>query len=327
MMKPSRRIVLQCAGAAATACTFSRVATAQTYPIRPITLIVPFPPGGTTDVIARLIAERMRAKLGQPVIIENVGGADGSIGVGRAARARADGYTLCVGLIDTHVLNAVFYSLPYDVLRDFVSITPLAANPVILYGGQSVPASNLDELIAWMKAHPDKASAGLNALGFRLIALLFQKQTGTQFTIIPYRSAGSQREDFISGRIELLFGFPQALSLLPKGAPKPYAATSETRWSFTPEIPTFSELGLPSLVYSSWSGLFAPKGTPSEVITKLNVAAVAALSDPDVHARLGDIGIEVFPRERQTPEALASMQKTDAEKWWPLIKEFGIKAE
>jgi len=215
-MNLPRRKFLQFAGAAA-APAFSCIAWAQTYPTRPITMIVPFPPGGTSDVIARLVAERMRESMGQPIIIENVGGADGSIGVGRVARARPDGYTLCVGVMDTHVLNAGFYSLPYDVLHDFTPITPLAANRIVLLGRKSIPAKDLGELIAWLKAHPDQASAGMNSLGFRLVALSFQKQTGTQFTIIPYRGAG-MREDFAAGRTDLLFAFPLAFSTLPEGS-------------------------------------------------------------------------------------------------------------
>jgi tripartite-type tricarboxylate transporter receptor subunit TctC len=326
-MKLPRRKFLHLAGATAALPALSRIAHAQAYPTRPVTIIVPYPPSGLTDVIGRLIAERMRAHMGQPVIIENLGGADGSIGVGRAARARPDGYTLCIGLFDTHVLNPAFYSLSYDVSRDFAPITPLAATPIILYGGKSVPATNLNELITWLKGHPDQASAGLNTLSFRVFALLFQRQTGTRFTIIPYRAAGSQREDLISGRIELIVGIPAALSQFPKGIAKPYAVTSDTRLAIAPEIPTFAELGLPSLVYSQWYGLFAPKGTPNDIINKLNGVVAEALSDPVVHTRLGDIGVVVFPREKQTPEALATMQKTDAEKWGPLIKEFGIRAE
>jgi tripartite-type tricarboxylate transporter receptor subunit TctC len=265
--------------------------------------------------------------LGQPIIIENVSGADGNLGVGRAVRARPDGYTLCIGIMDTHVLNAGFYSLPYDVFNAFAPITPLAANRIVLYGRKSIPAKDLGELIAWLKAHPDEASAGMNALGFRLVAQSFQKQTGTRFTIIPYRAANTQREDFIAGRIDLLFGFPFALSTFPEGTARAYAVASDTRLAFVPEIPTFAEAGLPSLVYSGWYGLFAPKDTPHDIITKLNGAAVEALVDPVVHERLANVGFDFFQRENLTPEALAAMQKADAEKWWPIIKELGIKAE
>jgi tripartite-type tricarboxylate transporter receptor subunit TctC len=203
----------------------------------------------------------------------------------------------------------------------------LAANRIVLYGRKSIPAKDLGELIAWLKAHPDQASAGMNSLGFRLVAQSFQKQTGTQFTIIPYRAAGTLREDFIAGRIDLDFGFPFGLSTFPEGSARAYGVASDTRLAFMPEIPTFAEAGLPSLVYSGWYGLFAPKATPKDIIARLNAAAVEALVDPVVHKRLADVGFDFFPREKQTPEALAAMQKADAEKWWPIIKELGMKAE
>jgi tripartite-type tricarboxylate transporter receptor subunit TctC len=327
MKLPHRRQFLHLAGGAATLPFAPHVARAQAYPTRPITLIVPYPSGGAGDVLARLVAERMRGYLGQPIIIENVGGADGNIGVGRAVRARPDGYTLCIGAIDTHVLNAGFYLLPYDVFYDFAPIAPLAAYRIVLYGRKSIPAKDLGELIAWLKARPDKASAGMNSLGFRLVAQSFQKQTGTQFTIIPYRAAGTMREDFIAGRIDLFFGLPFALSTFPEGSARAYAVASDTRLAFVPEIPTFAEAGLPSLVFSGWYGLFAPKATPNDIIAGLNAAAVEALVDPVVHERLANVGFDFFPREKQTPEALTAMQKADAEQWWPVIKELGMKAE
>jgi tripartite-type tricarboxylate transporter receptor subunit TctC len=327
-MTLARRKFLQLAGATAALLPISSPATAQTtYPARPITLIVPFPPGGTTDEIARLIAEPMRAYMGQPVVIENVGGADGNIGTGRAARARPDGYTLCLGVMDTHVLNAGFYSLPYDVFRDFAPIAPLAANWMVLYGRKSIPAKDLGELIAWLKARPFRASAGTNSLGLRLVAQSFQKQTGTQFTVVPYRGGNNMLVDFIGGRIELYVGFPRGLTIFPEGTARAYAVASGARLAFAPEIPTFAELGLPSLVYSGWYGLFAPKGTPKDVIVKLNAAAMDALGNQTVRSRLLELGYEIASRESQTPEALAAMQKADAEKWWPIIKEFAIKPD
>jgi tripartite-type tricarboxylate transporter receptor subunit TctC len=289
-MKFPRRKFLHLAAGAAVLPTVSRIARAQTYPTRPITLIVPYPPGGTTDVIARLVAEPMRGHMGQPIVIENVGGADGNIGVGRAARARPDGYTLCLGVMDTHVLNAEFYSLPYDVSHDFTPITPLVANPIVFFGRSSIPAKDLGELIAWLKAHPDQASAGLNSLGFRIVALLFQKQTGTHFTIVPYRAAGTLFQDFIAGQIDLLVGLPFALSVLPQESTRAYALTSDMRLALAPAIPTFAELGFPSLVYSGWYGLFAPRGTPRDIIGKLNAAVVEALADPAVRTQLLKFG-------------------------------------
>jgi tripartite-type tricarboxylate transporter receptor subunit TctC len=322
-----RRHFLHLAAAAAALPAYSRIARAQTYPARPIAMIVPFAAGGGADVIARVVAERMRGSLGQSIIIENIGGADGSIAVGRAARARPDGYTINLGVIGTHVLNGAFYSLPYDVLNDFIPIGPLVTGVTILFARKTMPASNLNELIGWLKAHPNEASVGINAINFRLLAMFFQKQTGTQFTIVPYRAAGTLREDAVAGRIDLMFGTPLELPLMRAGNIKAYAVTSDTRLALAPDIPTFAEAGLRAVSYSSWWGLFAPKGTPKEFILKLNSAAVEALADPAVRSQLAGLGFEIFPREQQTPEALGALQKADIEKWWPIIKEFGIKAE
>jgi tripartite-type tricarboxylate transporter receptor subunit TctC len=323
---PRRRFLHLAAGTAALPAV-SRIAKAQTYPTRPITMIVPFPAGGGADVIARPVAERMRERIGQPIIIENVGGADGSIGVGRAARARPDGYTLCVGTLGTHVQNGAFYSLSYDVLHGFVPIIPLATMPFVLFARKGIPADHLKDLVVWLKAHIDQASAGMNTLSLRLVATLFQKQTGTQFVIVPYRAAVSVIEDLVAGRTDLAIDTPIRLPLVRSGDIKAYAVTSEARLAVAPEIPTFAEMGLPALSYSQWYGLFAPTGTTQSILDKLKLAAAEALADPIVPARLAPFGMELFPHEQQTPEALAAMQKADAEKWWPLIKELGIKAE
>jgi tripartite-type tricarboxylate transporter receptor subunit TctC len=327
-MKLPRRRFLHLTAAAAVLPALSRVAWAQSYPSRPVTMIVPFPAGGATDVIARIMAERMRGPLGQPIIIENVGGADGSVGVGRTARARPDGYTICLGIDGTFVLNAGFYSLSYDVLNDFVPISPLATGPTVLVGRKTMPGKDLSELIAWLKTHPDEASVGMNTLGFRLLALRFQKQTGTQLNIIPYRAAGSVVGDLVAGQIDLAIGtLTTHLPLLRAGSEKAYAVTGDTRSAFAPDIPTFAQMGLPALTYTNWYGLFAPRGTPKEIIAKLSAAAVDALADPAARSRLAELGYEAFPREQQSPETLAGLQRADAEKWWPIIKELGLKAE
>jgi tripartite-type tricarboxylate transporter receptor subunit TctC len=327
-MKLERRRFLRLAGGAAALPAVSRMARAQAYPTRPITLIVPFPAGGAADVIARIIAERMWRPLGQRLVIENVGGADGSIGIGRVARARPDGYTICLGIDATHVLNAAFYLLPYDVLNDFAPISLVARVPFVLAGRKTMPAKDLNELIAWLKANPNKASAGVANLGNRVVAAFFQKQTGTQFTIVPYRAVGDLLADAIAGRIDLAFGTPTTfLPQVRAGSVKVYAVTADTRSTLAPDLPTFAETGLPALTYSLWFGLFAPKATPKDVIARLNSAVVEALADPAARSRLAELGYEVFSRERQTPEALAGLQKADAAKWWPIIKELGIKAE
>jgi tripartite-type tricarboxylate transporter receptor subunit TctC len=290
-------------------------------------MIVPFPAGGGTDAVGRIVAERMRGLIGQPVVIENVGGADGSIGVGRAARAQSDGYTIVLGVRGTNVLNGAFYSLAYDVLNDFAPISPLAASPVVLFARRTLPARDMNELIAWLKANPNKASAGIQTVGFRLRAVFFQQQTGTQFTFVPYRGSASAIPDLLAGQIDLFFDAPIQLSLMRSGSIQAYAVSGETRLAQAPDIPTFGEMGLPTLSHSEWFGLFVPRGTSRDIISKLNAAVVAALADPAVRSRLADLGMEIFPREKQTPEALAAMQKADAEKWWPIIKQFGIKAE
>jgi tripartite-type tricarboxylate transporter receptor subunit TctC len=327
MKLPRRRFLHLAAGAAALP-AISRMATAQTYPSRPVTMIVPFPAGGATDVIARILAERMQKPLGQPIIIENIGGADGSIGVGRAARARPDGYTICLGIDGTFVVNGAFYSLPYDVLNDFAPISPLATGPIVLVARKTMPAEDLSELISWLKAHPNQTSAGTNTLGVRLLAVRFQKQTGTQFTIVPYRAVGSLIGDLVAGQIDLVFGtLATHLPLVRAGREKAYAVAGETRSALAPDIPTFAQIGLPELTSPNWWGLFAPRGTPKEIIDKLSAAAVAALDAPAARSRLAELGYEAFRRERQTPEALAALQKADAEKWWQIIKELGLKGE
>jgi len=268
----------------------------------------------------------MRALLGQPVIIENVSGADGSIGTGRASRARPDGYTIDLGA-NGYVLNGAFYSLPYDVLNDFVPISLLVASPNVLFASKAVPAKDLKELIAWLKANPNKASVGVAAAAQRLLAAFFQKETGTHFVLVPYRGNAPEVQDLAAGQIDLMFGAPIELPLMRAGSIKAYAVTSDMRMALAPDIPTFAEMGRPALSWSNWSGLFAPRGTPREIIGKLNAAAVEASADPAVRSRLADLGTEVFPRERQTPEALGALVKAGVEKWWPIIKELGIKAE
>jgi tripartite-type tricarboxylate transporter receptor subunit TctC len=326
-MKRSRRTFLQLAGAAAAAPAFSRAASAQAYPTRPITLIVPFPAGGPTDVVARVVAERMGKSLGQPMIIENVSGADGSIGLGRVARAKPDGYTIDLGSISAHVLNGAVYALSYDVLNDFTPISPVVTDWYILYARKTLAAKNFAELVAWLKANPDKASAGVGAVGPKMVTAFFQKQTGTRVAMVPYRGTAPRVQDLLAGQIDLSFGEPDQLPLARAGSIKAYAVTSDTRLAIAPDIPTFAELGLPAFSFSSWIGLFAPAGTPKDVIGKLNAAAVDALADPAARSRLADLGFEIFPREQQTPEMLGALQKADAEKWWPIIREVGLRAE
>jgi tripartite-type tricarboxylate transporter receptor subunit TctC len=321
-----RRQFLHLAAGAAALPAVSR-AWAQTYPTRPITMIVPVAAGGITDVVGRVVADPMTRSLGQPIVVENVGGAEGSIGVGRAARARPDGYTIVIGFFGSHVVNGAYYSLPYDVINDFAPISLLVTFPLILFARKTMPAQDLKELVAWLKANPNRASAGTFAAGQRLLCAFFRNETGTQFTFVPYRGEGAAMQDLIAGRIDLLFYSLDLLPLARSGSIKAYAVTGDTRSALAPEIPTMAEMGLPAVSYSTWFGFFAPKGTPREIISRLNAATVEALADPAVRSRFMDLGLEIFPRERQTPEALGALQRSDAEKWWPRIKEFGIKAE
>jgi tripartite-type tricarboxylate transporter receptor subunit TctC len=324
-MEIRRRRFLHLAAGAVALPAVSRIAKAQSYPTRPITMIVPLALGSAIDVIGRVLADRMSKFLLQPIVVENVTGAEGSIGAGRVARARPDGYTVAMGAISTHVLNGALYSLPYDVLNGFASISPVATAPYILFARNTMPAKDLKELIAWLKANPNKASAGISFGSSHVLTAFFQKETGTRLALVPYR--GNPFQDLAAGHIDLTFAAPVILPLLRAGNIKAYAVTNELRFAPAPDVPTFAEIALPELSYSAWAGLFAPKGTPNEVINKLNAAAVEALADPAVRSRLADLGFEIFPRERQTPEALAAMQKADAEKWWPIIKELGIKPQ
>jgi tripartite-type tricarboxylate transporter receptor subunit TctC len=321
-----RKFLHLTAGAAALSAT-SRLASAQAYPSRPITMIVSYAAGGTTDVIGRVLAARMRDSLKQSVIIENVSGADGSLGAGRTVRAKSDGYTIELGSTSNHVLNGAVYSLPYDLLNDFEPVSPVVMAPFILFTRKTMPANDLNELITWLKANRNNATAAFTAVITHLLTESLKRETGTQITLVPYRGAAPAMQDLAAGQIDLFLDPPPSLGLMRAGSIKAYAVTSDTRIAAAPDIPTFREMGLSALSYTEWWGLFAPKGTPKDVIGKLHAAAVEALGDPTVQSRLADVGAEILPRERQTPEALSALVKAAAEKWWPLIKEFGIKAE
>jgi tripartite-type tricarboxylate transporter receptor subunit TctC len=323
---PRRRFLHLAAGAVAV--PTSRTAWAQAaYPLRPINMIVPFAAGGSTDATGRILAEQMRASLGQPIVVENVSGAGGSIGTGRVARARPDGYTINIGLMSTQVLNRALYSLPYDVLNDFAPIVPLVTTPVVLFARNSMPANDLNELIAWLKTKPNTASAGITVGSIQLITAFFGKDTGAQFALVPYRGSAPAMQDLVAGQIDFLFDTPVQLPLVRAGSIKAYAVAGDRRLALAPSIPTFGELGFPAVSWTGWVALFAPRDTPRDIIGKLKTAAVEALANPAVRSRLIDLGLEIFPREQQTPEALDTLVKANAEKWLPLIKEFGIRAE
>jgi tripartite-type tricarboxylate transporter receptor subunit TctC len=299
----------------------------QGYPSRSITIVVPFPPGGSTDVAARIMAERMRPLLGQSVIIENVGGAGGSIAVGRVARASPDGYTIDIGQWDTHV-GSIIYNLSYDLQKDFEPIGLISVNPQLMVGKKALPADDLRGLVAWMKANPGKVTFVNQNAAAQVTGLLFEQATGQKVQFIPYRGAGPAMTDLLSGQVDLLV--VQGAVALPQvraGTIKAIANLSPQRSASMPDIPTSDEGGVPGLYMSGWFGFFAPKGTATDVIAKLNGAMVEALADPAVRARFTELGLDVASRQQQTPEGLAAFQRAEIEKWWPIIKAAGIKGE
>ena len=308
---------------------FSADAHAEGFPSRAINLIVPAAVGGPTDALARILAERMRASSGQPIVVENVPGAAGSTGVGHVARAAPDGYTIIIGLSSTHVVNAAIYTLPYDVVNDFAPIALIANSPHLIVSKNTVPANDLRELIAWLKASSGKALGGTAGIGSppHIAAVFFQNLTGTTFQFVPYRGAAPAIQDLLAGQIDLFFPQAFALQFVLAGKIKAYAVMAPTRLRAAPDIPTADEAGAPGLYVSTWYGLWAPNGTPKDVITKLNAAVVEALADPTVRKRLADQQLDIFPREMQTPEALGRFQKAEIKKWGPIIKALKIKTE
>jgi tripartite-type tricarboxylate transporter receptor subunit TctC len=298
------------------------------YPSRSITLIAPFPPGGSTDVVARVMAERMRPILGQSIVVENVGGAGGSIGVGRLARAAPDGYTIDLGQWDTHVGNGAVYNLPYDLQKDFEPIGLLTLNPQLLLARKTIPAGNLKELVAWLRANLGTATLASQTAGAQVAGVLLQQATDTKVMFVPYRGGGPAMQDLVAGHIDLLViqaaaGLPQVRA----GTIKAFANLSPSRSFAVPGIPTADEGGVPGLHIAGWFGFFAPKGTPEGPIARLNAAMAQALADPAVQARLAELGLDIASPELQTPEGLAAFHKAEIEKWWPIIKAAGIKVE
>ena len=329
MKLPRRRFLQLLAGAAALAAA-SRRARAQSYPARPLTIIVPYAVGGPLDVMVRIVADGLRAALGQSIVIENVAGAGGSIGVGRAARAAPDGYTLSAGNWSSHVANGAIYALPYDLLGDLDPVTLLPYEANVIIARKDFPAGTLAELIAWLKANPDKASAGTSGIGgpSYMSAAFFQGRTGTRFRLVPYRGAGPALLDLLAGQVDIMLTGPAiALPQLRAGTIKVYAVTAPERIAAAPEIPTTDEAGVPGFYFSAWSGLWVPHGTPREVVARLTGAVRAALLDGGVQQRLAMLAIELPPPERLGPAPLAAYQKAEIDKWWPIIKATGIKGE
>jgi tripartite-type tricarboxylate transporter receptor subunit TctC len=305
-------------------------AQAQPYPSRPITIVVPFSAGGPTDAIARTLGDRMRVSLGQTILVENVTGAGGTIGVVRAAQAAPDGYTLSLGHLGTHVVNGAIYPLKIDLLHDFEPVALLASNPMMVVTKNDIPAKTFRELLDWLKGNAGKIAVGTAGVGSgsHFSAVYLQTLTGLKFNFVPYRGTGPALQDLVAGQIDMIVDqASNSMAQVQGGKIRAYAITDTKRLGAAPDIPTADEAGLPGFHISLWSALWAPKGTPKDVIAKLNAAVVDALADPAVRQRFADAGLEIPPRDKQTPEALGAYHKAEADKWWPIIKAANIKVE
>ena len=305
-------------------------ARADDYPSRPITMIVPLAPGGSTDVLGRIMAQAISKRLGQPVVVENTAGAAGTIGVTRAERSAPDGYTILWGMWGTNVANGAIYKLPFDLLNDFEPIALVATQPFLIDARKTMQANNLKELVAWLKANGEKTTMGTSGVGSpsHVAGVLMENMLGLHWQMVAYRSAGLATNDLLAGFTDIQLDTP-AVSLphVKSGAIKAYAVTAKNRIAIAPDIPTTDEAGMPGYYFYFWHAMWAPKGTPKAIIAKINAAAVAALADPETRKRLTDLAQEIYPPDQQTPEALYAFQKSEIEKWWPIIKAAGIKAE
>jgi tripartite-type tricarboxylate transporter receptor subunit TctC len=331
MMRLLRRRFLNLAAAGIVFPAMSKNARAQAFPSRPVTMIVPFAAGGPADVFSRIVADRMQKSLGQSVIIENVAGAAGTIGAGRVAHATPDGYTLLIGPgLSTNVINPAIYRLDYDPATDLAPIGLICFVPNMMVGKKDIPADDLKGLVGWLKANPDKALQGTSGVGSlgHLAGVLFQKATGTSYQFVPYRGLGPALQDLVAGRVDLMIDVPvNPLAYVRDGKLKAFAILGEQRVSLAPEVPTADEAGVSGLHLENWYSIFAPKGTPSDIVAKLNVAVVATLSDPASRDHLAQLGFVAVPREQQSPQALAALQKSEIAKWMPIVKAAGIKPE
>jgi tripartite-type tricarboxylate transporter receptor subunit TctC len=329
-MRLRRRQFLSLASGAVALPALPRVVRADAYPSRRITMVVPFAPGALSDIIARVMGEGMSATLGQSIVIDNASGADGTIGSGRVAHAVPDGYTLVCANWNTSVTNAVIYKLDYDVVKDFEPVVLLPAAPMVLLAKKDNPATNLKEFIAWLQANPDKASFGTAGAGSPpdLLGRLLRQDTGTQFNLIAYRGAAPAMQDVIAGHIDAVFiTIAAAQAQVAAGNVKALGLTTHERIKIAPDIPTMDEAGLHGFYFALWAAIFAPKGTPKDIVDKLNAAAVRTLADPAVRQKLEAQGFEIPTPEQLAPAALAAYQKAEIEKWWPVVKAAGIKPD
>ena len=321
--------VIGSAAGAVLAAALSATAVASSYPSRPITIIVPFSPGGGTDLLPRLFAERMHAEFGQPVVIENVSGAGGTIGLARTAHAAPDGYTIVCGNWTTFVSNGAVYTTSYDVVADFEPVILLPGNPHVIVGRKDLPPANLADLVTWLRANQDRVAMATSGVGTggHFGGVLLQNLTGTHFPLVHYRGGGPALQDLLAGHVDLMTNqIAVFLPFIPEGTLRVYAVLADRRLPQTPELPTADEAGLPGFHVANWNGLWAPKGTPREAVERLNAAVAKIMADPDIVARLETLSYDIPPPSQLTPEALGTLQKSEIAKWWPLIKAAGISA-
>jgi tripartite-type tricarboxylate transporter receptor subunit TctC len=303
---------------------------AENFPTRPITVVVPFSAGGPSDAMMRILGERMKAALGETILVENTTGAGGSIGVGRVVHSPPDGYTIGFGHLGTHVANGAIYKLNYDLVTDLEPIVLLPSNPMIVVSRNAVPAKSLKELIAWIKDRPQPVTAGTAGAGSgsHVAGLAFEAASGVKLQYVPYRGTGPAMNDLVAGQIDIIVDqLSNSINQVRAGSIRGYAVTDTKRAESAPEIPTVDEAGLPDFHMTLWSGLWAPKGTPKDIIAKLNAAALDALRDPSTRKQLENLGLQMPPADKSTPEALGAWQKAEIAKWWPIIKAANVKVD
>jgi tripartite-type tricarboxylate transporter receptor subunit TctC len=310
--------------------TFTGNASADNFPSRPITIVVPFSAGGPSDAMARILAERMKVTLGETLLVENVTGAGGSIGVGRAVRSAPDGYTISFGHLGTHVANGAIYKLGYDLVTDLEPVALLPSNPMIVVSKNAVPAKSLGELLAWLKSRPTPAAAGTAGAGSgaHIAGLYFENVTGIKLQYVPYRGTAPALNDLVAGQIDIIIDqTSNSINQVRGGNIRAYAITADKRVESAADVPTTDEAGLPGFHMTLWSGLWVPKGTPKDIVDKLNAAAVDALNDPAVRKQLENLGLQMPPKDQLTPQALGDWQKAEIAKWWPMIKAANVKVD
>jgi tripartite-type tricarboxylate transporter receptor subunit TctC len=305
-------------------------ASAEDFPSHPITIVVPFSAGGPSDAMTRILAERMQRTLGQTITIENVTGAGGSLGVGRVVRSPPDGYTVGFGHLGTHVANGAIYKLGYDLVTDLEPVVLLPSNPMIIVSKNAVPAKSLGELLTWLKARPTPATAGTAGAGSgsHIAGLYFENATGIKLQYVPYRGTAPALNDLVAGQIDIIVDqLSNSIAQVRAGTIRGYAVTDAKRVESASDIPTTDEAGLPGFHMTLWSGLWVPKDTPQAIVAKLNAAAVDALNDPGVRAKLENLGLQMTPADQLSPQALGALQKAEIAKWWPMLKAADVKVE